>query len=298
MIYADWMSYIKDDAKINKIAIPGSHNAGSYGMGRQACCQDDNLYTQFLYGIRQFCIRLNTRRDGTIVLAHGLLSGVPFEELLADLKRALDYNDTEFFILDICPYYDQEIGPLTLRYRADPAKVDALMEKYLDPAKNALCDFDDIGSVTMGDIRKAGKRFVLINETNEYKYRADCECIRPWDPLVFGLKAPKFAKATVKYFDKFSTDGFYWFQTQMTPNFGTEVGIRTPRALDEQLRPFYGEIIRDFEDDPRRLANVNIVAGDFMSKDYLKVRKILGLNLAKGIVKEDKADEYREGLYR
>ena len=245
-----------------------------------------------------FCIRLNTRRDGTIVLAHGLSSGVPFENLLADIRRALDYNDTEFLILDIRRYYDQEVGPLTLKYKADSAKVDALIEKYLDPAKNAFCDFDDIGSVTMGDIRRSGKRFILLNETKDLSYRADCECIFPWDPVVFGLKAPKFAKATVNYFDKFSTEGFYWLQTQMTPNFGTEIGIRSPRALDEQLRPFYGEMIRDIEDNPERLAKVNIVAGDFMSKDYLKVRKILGLNLAKGIVKDDKIDEYREGLYR
>ncbi len=298
MIYADWMSYIKDDAKITKVAMPGSHNAGSYGMGRQACCQDDNLYTQFLYGIRQFCIRLNTRKDGTICLAHGLNNGVPFEEVLQDLRRALDYNDTEFIVLDIRHYYDQVIGPITLRYKADPQKVDALFDKYLNPAEYALCDFDDIGKVTMGDIRKAGKRFIIINEFRDYKYSVDCPCIFPWDPAVFGLKAPKFAKATVNYFDKFETEGFYWFQTQMTPNIGTEIGIRSPRKLDEQLRPYYGEIIRDIEISPERLAKVNIVAGDFMSKDYLKVRKIIGLNIPKGIVKEGLEEEFREGLYR
>lgn len=298
MIYADWMSYIKDDAKITKIAMPGAHNAGSYGMGRQACCQDDNLYTQFLYGIRQFCIRLNTRKDGTIVLAHGLNNGVPFEDVLLDLKRALEYNDTEFLVLDIRHYYDQVVGPITLRYKADPKKVDDLLAKYINPAEYALCDFDNINSVTMGDIRKSKKRFIIINEFEDYKYSVNCPCIAPWDPAVFGLKAAKFAKATVNYFDKFETEGFYWFQTQMTPNLGTEIGIRSPRKLDEQLRPYYGEIIRDIEANPERLAKVNIVAGDFMTKDYLKVRKILSLNIAKGMVKEKLVEEYKEGLYR
>ena len=36
MFYENWMSYIKDDAKITKIAMPGSHNSGTMGMIRFA----------------------------------------------------------------------------------------------------------------------------------------------------------------------------------------------------------------------------------------------------------------------
>ena len=35
MFYENWMSYIKDDAKLTNIAIPGSHNAGTRGMVAQ-----------------------------------------------------------------------------------------------------------------------------------------------------------------------------------------------------------------------------------------------------------------------
>ena len=72
MIYSNWMSYIKDDVKMTKLVIPGSHNAGSYGMGAMACCQDDNLYVQILYVIRQFCLRLDTDRKGRIVQCSNL----------------------------------------------------------------------------------------------------------------------------------------------------------------------------------------------------------------------------------
>ena len=43
MFYENWMSYIKDDAKLTNIAIPGSHNAGTRGMVALARCQNGTL---------------------------------------------------------------------------------------------------------------------------------------------------------------------------------------------------------------------------------------------------------------
>ena len=296
MIYSNWMSYIKDDVKINKLVIPGVHNAGSYGMNKMACCQDDDFYTQFRYGIRHFCIRLDTARDGTIVLAHGVSKGVSFESVLYQFKKMLDANDSEFFIFDIREYYNQQIGPVKLRYKADPKAVDELLKKYIDPEKNALCDFDKIGDVTMGDIRKSGKRYILINEKKDYAYSTDCPCILPWDKKVFGSLAPDFARGTLEIFDKNSTDGFYWFQTQQTPNPGTAVKLTTPRKLDMSLRPYFKGIIEQIAVDPERLEKVNIIAGDFMTYDYTKVRDILRLNLVKCYVREGLEAEFDKGL--
>lgn len=296
MIYSKWMSYIDDNAKITKLAIPGAHNAGSYGMNRMACCQDDDFYTQYKYGIRHFCIRLDTAHDGTIVLAHGITKGAPFESVLYQFRKILNENDTEFFIIDLREYYDQKIGPVTLRYKADPVKVNELLKKYIDPEKNAFCDFENIADVTIGDLRKSGKRYILINETKEYDYSADCPSIRPWDKKVFGMKAPDFARGTVKIFDENSTDGFYWFQVQQTPNFGTEIGLTPPRALDMSLRPYFKSIIEQIAVEPERLEKVNIVAGDFMTFDYSKVYNILRLNLIKGAVKNGLEAEYDKGL--
>lgn len=62
MIYTEWMSYIKDEIPLTQVVIPGAHNAGSYGMGKMAQCQRHGLRTQFEYGVRQFCLRLNTDR--------------------------------------------------------------------------------------------------------------------------------------------------------------------------------------------------------------------------------------------
>ncbi len=297
MIYSNWMSFIDDNSKITKLAIPGAHNAGSFGMNKMACCQDDDFYTQFKYGIRHFCIRLDTDKNGTLVLCHGISKGVSFESVLYDMRKILNENDSEFFILDLREYYPQKFGPITINYKAEPKKVDALVKEYLKPEKYAFCDFKNIADVTVGDIRKSGKRYIILNENENYAYSRNCKCILPWDKEVFGSLAPDFARKTVELFDKHSTDGFYWFQTQQTPNIGTRIGLSTPRKLDMALRPYFKYIIEQIAVNPERLEKVNIVAGDFMTFDYSKVRDILRLNLIKKCVKKGMEKEYQDGLY-
>lgn len=296
MIYSNWMSYIKDEVKITKLVIPGSHNAGSYGMNAMACCQDDNLYIQILYGIRQFCLRLDTDKKGRIVLDHGITKGDLFENALGDIRRALDENPSEILLLDIREYYPQNFGPITLKYSADPKAVDALIEKYLEPEKYAYCDFEKISDVTVGDIRKDGKRYILINDSEAYKYSRNCDQIFPWDKKLNGMKAENYAKVALQYFDKEQTDGLYWFQTQQTPNPGTEVGLSTPRKLDLDMRRYFPRLMREIEQNDFYLESANIIAGDFMTLDFMKSRTILRLNLAKGNVKPEKEEEYRQKL--
>ena len=71
MIYKNWMSYIKDDVKLCDVVMPGSHNTGSYGMAWTGCCQDGDIYDQFCYGVRHYCMRLDTK-NGVIVQCHGV----------------------------------------------------------------------------------------------------------------------------------------------------------------------------------------------------------------------------------
>ena len=296
MIYTNWMSFIKDDVRLTRLVIPGAHNAGSYGMSAMAECQKDNLFVQFEHGIRQYCLRLDTNRRGEIVLAHGITKSDLFENALKDIKKALDMYPDEFILLDIREYYPQKFGPITLTYKADKNKVDALLEKYIHPEKYAFCDFEHINEVTVGDIRKSGKRYILINENEDYKFSKSCEQILPWEKNVNGAKAKEFANETLRFFDDYKTDGLYWFQTQQTPNLGTQVGVTTPARLDDDLVNYFDTIINGIATTPRYLERSNIIAGDFMNRDYSKSRAILRLNLLKGNVKPELEKEYEEGL--
>ncbi|MBQ7548719.1 MAG: hypothetical protein IJT03_03340 [Clostridia bacterium] len=297
MIYSDWMSYIKDDVKLCSLVIPSTHNAGSFGMKPIACCQDGDLREQFEYGIRHYCIRIDTdKRTGEILLCHGLTKGSKLEPELIKLREMMDEHPGEFFILDIREYYPQQIGPFHFKFRADPEKVDRLLAKHLEPEKYALTDFDDISEVTIGDIRRSGKRFLMINYREEYKYSVNCPHILPWDKSINGKHAYEYVTKATNVFDRFNTRGLYWLQTQQTPNLGTDIGVVHPRKLDKMLRRHFQAIINTIANNPKYLERVNIISGDFMTEDFFKVREILLLNLKKHNVLPGKEDEFRTRL--
>ncbi len=290
MFFENWMTYIKDDAKITKIAMPGSHNTGTMKMFRFARCQDGSLYEQFQYGVRFFDIRLRADKNG-VRIAHGILKGRPADEVFAEIGKILDTSE-EFLVISVQTYMNQKVGPIRLRYSGNAEETDKLISKYLDPERYALTDYDDIRNVTLGDLRKSGKRYIIINEKKEYKYSVNCPLLGPWNPAVFGLSPEKFVEEDLKYLKNLESEGFFWFQTQQTPNPGTDVGMTCPDKLEKNSKPLFPSMMKQVADDPAMLEKVNIVAGDFMTADYSKAKIILNLNLLKGIVKEDKKDEY------
>ena len=90
MIYSEWMSYIKDDVKLCNVVMPSAHNAGSFKMKPIACCQDGDLTQQFNYGIRHFCVRIDTDKNGQIVFCHGITKGLPFEPEMEKFRKVID----------------------------------------------------------------------------------------------------------------------------------------------------------------------------------------------------------------
>lgn len=290
MFFEKWMSYIKDEAKITKIAIPGSHNAGTMGMPKVARCQNGTLFEQFQHGVRYFDIRLRADKKG-LRIAHGILKGMPAKDAFASLKKILDSSD-EFLVISIQTYMNQKVGPIKLSYSGNTGETDELISKYLEPEKYALTDFDDIRNITLGDIRKSGKKYIIINEKEEYKYSVKGPMIAPWDPKIFGMKPEKFVEENLKYLKNLESEGFFWFQTQQTPNLGTEVGMTWPVDLEKLSKPLFPAMMKQVADDSEMLGKVNLVAGDFMSADLMKAKIILNLNLLKGIIKDDLKEEY------
>ncbi len=102
---------------------------------------------------------------------------------------------------------------------------------------------------------------------------------------VFGYKPEKFSVECLKYLRDMESEGFFWFQSQQTPNPGTEIGLTWPKKLDELDRPYFAPMMAT-------------IAGDFMTRDHMKENEILYLNLCKGIVKPEMAEEYAETIGR
>ena len=153
MFLKNWMSYISDDAKITKIAMPGSHNSGTMGMSKLGKCQNGSLYSQYNHGVRAFDIRLKADKKGNLFIGHGILKGMPAECVFESLRMILNECENEFLVISIQTYMNQKFGPVKLSYNGNSAETSRLIRKYLSPEKYALTDFGDINELTIGDIR-------------------------------------------------------------------------------------------------------------------------------------------------
>ena len=297
MIYKEWMKYIKDDVKLTEVVMPGTHNSGSYGMNALACCQDGTFYSQFAYGVRHFCIRYCGDKKKGVVLSHGPVKGATLAEGFESIRRMIEENESEFFIFDMREYYNQKIGPFSFSYPTDDAEVTKLIEKYLDPEKYAYTDFEHVSDITFGDIRKSGKRYLIINYRNAYQpWCREVEHILPWNPTLHGKKPEVFAAEVLMHFNDEQTNGIYWFQTQLTPALDTKGIYKTPRTLEKSLRPYYQRIIDAIAANKFYLNSANVISGDFMTWSYDKCREIIKLNLLKGTVKEEYREKFEKEL--
>ncbi len=278
-----WMSSLRGDAKLTKIVMPGAHNAGTRGILPIACCQDGTIAEQISFGVRHFCLRIDTDIRGRIVICHGPVKGMPLTEVFEDFAWAMEAAPSEFFILDLREYYPQSFGPIKMRYKAAPAAVNKLVRDYLSPEKYALTDFDRIGDVTMDDIRRSGKRFLLLNYRADYEYSVACEHIFPWDSELYATWPDYFYRHVTDMLDQNETEGLFWFQIQQTPKIGSPIGTRTPRKLDEVGRKDFDVLMDRLAANPKWLDKLNIIGGDFMTSDVFKCLRIIALNENKGL---------------
>ncbi len=62
-----WMQYIRDDAQINDIIMPGSHDAGTCNINYLARTQGYTVKAQLDMGARYFDLRVNKTEDGLYI---------------------------------------------------------------------------------------------------------------------------------------------------------------------------------------------------------------------------------------
>ncbi|MBQ7101577.1 MAG: hypothetical protein IJN81_08085 [Clostridia bacterium] len=297
MFFKEWMKYIRDDVRLIDVVMPGTHNSGSYGMISFACCQDGDLYTQFAYGVRHFCIRYHEIVKNRVVLSHGVAMGKPLTHALKSMRRMLEENDSEFFIFDMREYNPQPVGPITFVSKANEELMAKLLNEHLNADELCFTDYENISEITFEKIRKSGKRFLILNYRDAYPWcRGNYGTDSPWDPALHGKKAPVFAKEVFSHFDKEYNGGLFCFQTQQTPDFDAEVGFVSPRKLDKSLRPYYKGITDKIRDNEAYLKRANVISGDFMTEDYSKCREIIRLNLYKNTVRDECREIFEKEL--
>ncbi len=124
-----WMEDLDDtigDKSLNEIAIPGTHDTGTYGtngdseftseegawvdfwrqLGKPVAIaftktQKESIRLQLEQGNRYFDIRPYRGRDGRLYTFHGQLAGTGFHSLLTEVRNFLQTNKKEIIILDV-----------------------------------------------------------------------------------------------------------------------------------------------------------------------------------------------------
>lgn len=295
MFFENWMSYIKNETKITRLAIPATHNSCTMGMNRFGRCQNDSVLNQYNHGIRKFGVFLNCTK-GEVRAAHSIISGITGDAIFRDFGEIIK-NHEDFIILDVKAYPNQKFGPFTYKCSCEPERIDELIEKYMEPKKYALLDTESLKNLTVGDIRKSGKRFLINNRDSTYKFSRDFKLREPWDPKVFGYKPEKFTRVCLDYLRNEESEGFFTLQTQLSPGTGTENGItKWQKSLERLMLAHYPKILENLAREPELVKKVNIVSGDFMTDTQSKINGILALNLLKGAVKEELINEYSEAI--
>ena len=94
-----WMSELSDDILVKDIIMPGSHDAGSYGMVWLGETQHLTIEEQLEIGARYFDLRVNKLEDDYVIF-HSIINGVEFLPILESIKNFIIENPTETLLLD------------------------------------------------------------------------------------------------------------------------------------------------------------------------------------------------------
>lgn len=282
---SSWMNMINDDAKISEIAIPGSHDSGTYGMNYTAETQDCSFEEQLNRGVRYFDVRVNFVDDDYVIF-HGPINGAKYEHVLKDIKNFLDENPSEFLILDYQKFKNNSQDNV-FDMLENAVGVDRLVTKNGD-----VSDSEFVENLTLGDVR--GKCVVVSGLDYEKDYvldRGDGESsgmalYSYYNGMEHRGNRTKFIEKTLpSYIDRFEQEGegIFILQGQLTDL----ILIRGPRFLEanhfEDMNDFVKELRTNGKYD-----KINIIMRDFVSSYTSSLT--LALNIDKGIVK----DEYKE----
>lgn len=301
--YSSWMSNIKDETPINKIAILGSHDSGistsTHVFKAMTKTQDLTIGEQLEYGCRYFDIRVSKNKKGDLTIFHSLdKTGESFSDITNNILQFINANKSEFLILDF-QHFDGGSQQAVIDKINSSGLIDYAISNNTEQA-----DIDFITNLTLGDMR--GKVVIIwgSNEANgntyPYLFRRNNDSCSLTNAVLDSLyngndnskPSDKFIAETIpKYFAHIlqKTKGLTVLQAQLTsPSHGNL------KNLEEGHNKAMSEYIRSIEQNQQYLQAVGIIMRDFLGSDIEKTNSILHLNIAKNIVKEDSIKNFEK----
>ena len=302
--YSSWMSNIKDDTPINKIAILGSHDSGTSTStlpNNTSKTQDLTIGEQMGFGCRYFDIRVskNNKDDDNLTLFHGPdASGEKFADVVNDILQFIQANPSEFLVLDF-QKFNNDSQQAVIKKLQSSGLVDIAIANTGDQS-----DREFIAGLKLADVR--GKAVIVWGSdeangnTYPYLFRRNGDACTLDHAVLDSYysssdnrkSSAKFIKETIpKYFNHILEKGdvLTVLQAQLThPLLGN---LKTLEMGHNLAMSAY---IRTIKDNQDYLTAVNIIMRDYIGSDLEKSNSVLNLNLAKGYVKADAAKSFEE----
>ncbi len=278
----NWMGQIADEIPLHRIAIPGSHDAGTAGMPWPGETQTYGVGEQLLSGARYFDLRVHKKGDGQLVIYHDIIDGQAFLPVLEEIRSFLETHPTETLLLDFQHFKDSQTDVLAL-----------LTRELIDPGlavRNGagIPDPDFIRALTLGDAR--GKCVIFwgdrSGDDSEYLFlrnndgcTAEGTCLdslyegdlhKASAAVLIGEAFPRSFEMAEQKNEK-GENGIFVLQAQLTDGLAIFGPWSKERGAEKEISAF----IRSLAED-RRLPEVNVIMRDFLTPE--KCLEIIELN--------------------
>lgn len=299
--FAEWQNYIADDARVMSVATPGSHDSGTVNIGNNdainklAETQGADIYTQLTLGSRYFDVRVNVGtefdEDGgvkdknALKIFHSFINfGMTFEKVLDDINRFFDEYSGQFIILDF-QHFDGGVEP----------RVREMIEDKLDTDDHCVKNTESISSLTMGDVRRNGYRYIIVWGSDDlgdtdYIFPRNSALKSPYDgDLHYYGPQHLIEVGFLNYFSVADQNKFFVLQAQLTASLlSNDEGVVSDSI--KNLSIINNEPMNNFilsMQNDARLEKINIVMRDYLELDQTKQKVTLCLNLSKRYVKSE-----------
>lgn len=288
-VYADWMSYVRDDVLYRDVSLPITHNSGTIntsflGMGDTEWlnCQQGTIYDHLMYGVRSFDLRMTTDANtGELVCSHGTGYGVPLKEVFSDMARFTEAHEGEFITMWVKLYDSNSYS------YAEPEKVREAFE-ILEPDKYFMDDSYDLDKMSMGEIRESGKRYAVMCPEEWCDYvNPTCIFPRTYD---YNYNSGEIEKGEACYDHMWeclvNADESERIRVSLQRGAGGIIGNVTPFEFMQYDREFFLELMNKIAADEHAMTVFAGACIDFATYDYIQVGRVLEFNALKGLVED------------
>ncbi len=284
-----WMGTIDDEARLNEIVLPGSHDAGTNGMSWLGKTQHLSVKEQLNLGVRYFDLRVNHVKNDYVIY-HSIINGTRFDPILDDIASFIEENPSETLFLDFQHFKN---GSDEYVYHTVSEK----LKDHLVIQNDVQSELAFVDELRLKDTR--GKCIVFFGDDSPFVKEAHIfsrnndACTQKGQALdscyissYHAMKSKQFIDEALGYYmDKIQTKkekeghkGIFVWQCQLTDSKLVFGPYHRERGHEANMNAF-------IENLPQQdyFSDINVIMRDFL--DEAKVESIVKLNASKGLLK-------------